>query len=167
MTETIPNRPTGGCASVLERLRALDETQGFAALATNERGRPYSSLIAFALTPDGRRIIFATPRETRKYRNILESRSVSLLVDNRTDVRSRLMDTEAVTVIGRARAVPPGRLWNELAAVLLKKHPDLSGFVQSESTALVAVRATRCIHVGRFQTVSVWSASAPSVRPAG
>ena len=162
MTETIPHRITEGCAPVLERLRAFDETQGFAALATSERGRPYSSLIAFALTPDSRRILFATPRETRKYRNIVESRSVSLLVDNRTDVRSRLMDTEAVTVIGRARAIPPGRLWNELASVFLKKHPGLADFVRSESTALVAVRLTRCIHVGRFQTVSVWRAAAPA-----
>ncbi len=44
-----------------------------------------------------------------------------------------------------------------LAEHFLQKHPDLTHFVRSPTTALVRVAVTRYIHVGHFQEVSQWT----------
>jgi nitroimidazol reductase NimA-like FMN-containing flavoprotein (pyridoxamine 5'-phosphate oxidase superfamily) len=155
-TERIPSKPKTGSAAIPQRLRAFNKNQYFGVLATNNKGRPYTSLIAFVITADQKKVVFATAKETQKFKNLLSTKNVSILIDNRSDVRENLMMIEAITIIGQARHVPGGKIRNELAALFLKKHPDLKNFVQSSTTALIAVRVRRCIHVGKFQTISVW-----------
>jgi hypothetical protein len=102
-------------------------------------------------------MIFATPRKTQKFRNILQARDVSLLIDNRSKMGKKgIMEAEAITVVGVARPLKRGKAWEEMAAMFLKKHPGLEEFIRADTTALVIVETLRCIHVGRFQTVSVW-----------
>jgi uncharacterized pyridoxamine 5'-phosphate oxidase family protein len=153
----IPNKTSKGRVPVLERLKRFNDTQSFGVLATNDKGQPYTSIISFAITPDLKKVIFATPRETLKFRNILNTKKVSILIDNRSNIRGKLMATEAITIIGEARHVLKGKSRNELATMFLKKHPDLEEFVQSDTTALIVVKIAHCIHVGKFQTISVWN----------
>ncbi len=152
----VPDRTQKGVVLVSERLALLDKTEYFAVLATDDDGQPYTSLINFALTPDFKAVIFATPRATRKYRNMKKTKSVALLIDSRSKETKNLMDTEAVTVIGNARPVRRGKAWESLADLFIKKHPDLAAFIQSPSTALMVIDAIQCIHVSQFQTISVW-----------
>jgi uncharacterized pyridoxamine 5'-phosphate oxidase family protein len=153
----IPNKTRNGSVPVSDRLKILNKNQHFGVLATNDSGKPYTSLISFAIAPDLKRVIFATPKDTSKYKNILNTKEVAILIDNRSSTQKKLMATEAVTIIGTARYVRGGKLRDELAAVYLKKHPDLKDFIKSDTTALILVEATRCIHVGKFQTISVWN----------
>jgi nitroimidazol reductase NimA-like FMN-containing flavoprotein (pyridoxamine 5'-phosphate oxidase superfamily) len=159
--EHIPTETKSGLVPVAERLKALDETQYFAVLATNDNNKPYTSLISFAVTPDLKEVVFATPKETRKFQNLLAIKNVSLLIDTRSNRRKKLMETEAITIMGKARQVLRGRNRKWLLEIFLRKHPDLEDFVRSDSTALIAVKVARCIHVGKFQTVSVWRAIGP------
>jgi uncharacterized pyridoxamine 5'-phosphate oxidase family protein len=153
----IPNKTKNGSVPVSDRLKILNKNQHFGVLATNDTGKPYTSLISFAIAPDLKRVIFATPKDTRKYKNILNTKEVAILIDNRSSTQKKLMATEAVTIIGTARHVRRGKIRDELAAIYLKKHPDLKDFIKSDTTALILVEATRCIHVGKFQTISVWN----------
>lgn len=152
----IPSKTRKGFMPVSKRLKVFNETQYFGVLATNDRGQPYTSLISFAITPDLKTIIFATPKDTRKFKNILNTGKVSILIDSRSGTRKNLMTTEAITIIGKARHVLRGKARDELAAIFIKKHPNLEEFVQSDTTALIVVKAKCCIHVGKFQTISVW-----------
>ena len=154
--EAIPSTTRKGSVSVPDRLRELDRTEDFAVLATADKGIPYASLVSFALTPDLKQVIFATPRGTRKYKNIISSRNAALLIDSRSRKKRGLMETEAATIIGNGSPVKKGRTWDGLAAMFIKKHPDLQGFIYSPSTALIVIDIVQCIHVSRFQTVSVW-----------
>jgi nitroimidazol reductase NimA-like FMN-containing flavoprotein (pyridoxamine 5'-phosphate oxidase superfamily) len=154
--EEIPSTTQKGSVSVPDRMQALDRTERFAVLATDDKGMPYASLVSFALTPDLKKVIFATPKDTRKYKNIISSQNTALLIDSRSRKKKGLMETEAVTVIGKGKPVKKGRAWDVLAALFIKKHPGLEAFIHSPSTALIAVDIVRCIHVSRFQTVSVW-----------
>lgn len=154
--EKIPRTTKNGSVAVSDRLKVFNKTQFFAVLATNDNGQPYTSLISFAITPDLTKVIFATPKETRKYKNILNTKSVAILIDNRSNTRKNLMETEAITIIGEAHSVRRGKTRDELAAQFLKKHPELQEFIQSDTTALIVVDAVKCIHVGKFQTISVW-----------
>ena len=86
---------------VPERLREMNHLERFAVLASQEEGRPYASLVAYALSPDLRTVIFATPKNTRKYKNIVKVDHVALLIDNRsTDLP--IAKGEAITLTGRA-----------------------------------------------------------------
>jgi heme iron utilization protein len=155
--EDIPMKTKKGMVSVPERLKAFDKDERFAVLATDDNGRPYASLISYAVTPDLSKVIFATPKKTQKYRNILQAGDVALVIDNRSKVGKKgIMKAEAITVVGIARPLKRGKIWEELAGIFLKKHPGLEEFIRTETTALIVVEATRYIHVGQFQTVSVW-----------
>ncbi|OPY70218.1 MAG: Pyridoxamine 5'-phosphate oxidase [Syntrophorhabdus sp. PtaU1.Bin002] len=155
-TEQVPVTTRKGTVAIPEKLREFDAKEYFGVLATDDAGIPYTSLISYALTPDLKTAIFATPKGTTKYRNILHSPQVALLIDNRSKGKHRLLKTEAITIMGAAKHVRKGKTWEKLAEIFLKKHPDLEAFLNSPTTALVAVQILRCIHVGHFQTLSVW-----------
>jgi heme iron utilization protein len=156
--KSIPARVIRGNISVIERLKYLDETQLHAVIATDSNGQPYTSIISFALIPDKKGIVFATPESTSKYRNILKNSRVSLLIDTRSNTEKDYMSAESITILGNARSVKKGRKWVELTKIFVKKHPGLEEFINSAETKLVFVELTRCIHVSRFQTVSEWVA---------
>jgi uncharacterized pyridoxamine 5'-phosphate oxidase family protein len=154
--EEIPVKTRKGVVSIPERLKVFNKEEYFAVLATDDGGKPYTSLVSYAFTPDMKVVLFATPRNTRKYKNIIRSSYVSLLIDNRSKKKKNLLVTEAITVIGIAKPVRKGKRWNELAAIFLVKHPDLEEFFNSPTTALIAVDVTQCVHVSSFQSVSIW-----------
>ena len=154
----IPDRVKQGSVSVLDRLKKLDEHQLHAVLATDANGQPYTSMIAFALSPGGREIIFATPRRTAKYKNILKNKRVSLLIDTRSNTNKDYMNAESITIVGSARPIRRGKRWDEAERVLTKKHPDLTRVIGSSETKLILVEIRRCVHVTRFQTVTEWIA---------
>jgi hypothetical protein len=155
-TEKIPFTKKSGAVAVPARLLILNNKQRHAVLATDALGQPYTSLVAFALTPDARGILFATPKETAKYKNILGNSNVSLMIDTRTNTLKGYMNAEAVTILGTAMPVRRDRRWKELAEVFIKKHPALSDFVRASSTALIYMTIKKAVHAGRFQTVSEW-----------
>ena len=145
-----------GSVEVAERLRFMNGTQRHAVLSTVSNGQPYTSLVAFAMTPEMKRVVFATPRRTAKYRNILKNNRVALLIDTRSNTDTAYMESEAVTVIGTALPIRRSSKREFFANILMEKHPALKGFIQSKTTAIIVVEAEKCFHTGSFQEVSEW-----------
>lgn len=141
---------------VPERIRSMAGHERFAVLATQGEGRPYASLIAFALSDDLSAAVFATPKDTRKYRLLMDCSSVALLVDTRSRGEADMMKIEAFTAIGTAACLQPGPEWERWAGLLIRRHPHLEPFVRSPGTALFRVDIDRYFHVGRFQEVRRW-----------
>jgi len=154
--QKIPVKVIKGSVSVLDRLRILNKKQRHAVLATDAQGQPYPSLVAYALTPDGKGVLFATPKSTRKYKNILTNNRVSLLIDTRSNTDRAYMGAESITILGKATPVRKGTKRTRLAEILNKKHPRLAEFVCSPETVLIYVEMLHCVHVTQFQTVSEW-----------
>jgi nitroimidazol reductase NimA-like FMN-containing flavoprotein (pyridoxamine 5'-phosphate oxidase superfamily) len=150
----IPTTTRKGTVSVPARIMRLDRTQRHTVLATASGNRPHASLVAFALTPDYHGLLFATPKATTKYRNMIKNSRVSLVIDNRENSKEDYLGAEAITIFGRARQVRQAR--TEMAAILTRKHPALKEFFDASTTALMLVKFERCLHVGRFQTVTEW-----------
>lgn len=156
----LPVLPVSGRAALPERLYALNETQRSAVLATAADQYPYTSMVSFALTPDLKGALFLTPRNTVKYKNLMRSAHVALLMDNRTNTTQDLLGAEAITLIGAAKPVRKGKKRDELLKIFLKKHPKMKAFASAETTALVFIEAERYIHVSQFQAVTVWEVNA-------
>ena len=139
-----------------DRLQSLEKTERYAVLATDSDGQPYTSLIAYALTDDLKGLVFATPKNTSKHKNILRNPRVSVHIDNRCSSDCDYLNTESVTIIGTAHPLRKGRKRTELSAVLMKKHSKLSTFIKSSTTALIYIDVTHYVHVSRFQSISEW-----------
>ncbi len=141
-------------APALERIvRELLSSQRLAVLSTETGGAPYSSLIAFAASPDISTLVFTTARPTRKFSNLSENERVSLLVDNRTNREEDFADAAAATILGTAREAA-GEERESALALLLGKHPYLSSFARSPNCAIFRVEIEAYYVVSRFQSVS-------------
>lgn len=142
----------GNSTEMLERIQDLFQTQSLAVLATQDRGQPYSNLMAFAATPDLKHLIFATTRATRKYANLLADPRVSVLVDNRANDPQDFSRASVVTALGKAWELQ-GRERQEHLQIFLAKHPYLEKFTASPDCALLRVTVEKFILVTRFQEV--------------
>jgi uncharacterized pyridoxamine 5'-phosphate oxidase family protein len=121
----------------LKILKEVISSQYFAVISSIDNRRPYSNLVSFAIANDFKSLIFFTNRNTRKYKNIQESNSVSLLIDNRSNQPSDIAQTVAITVIGNACEELYERTFFE--EVFLARHPELKKFVSNPNSALIHV----------------------------
>jgi nitroimidazol reductase NimA-like FMN-containing flavoprotein (pyridoxamine 5'-phosphate oxidase superfamily) len=112
----------------------------FAVLATESGGQPHASLIA--ITPFGnfRKLIFATYRNTRKYRNLSHNSKVAVLIE-RGDVNMKdPQESIVLTIFGHTEEISIGE--NEAAyQAHLKRHPEMESFMLSSDCALILVIA--------------------------
>ena len=140
-------------SALLALVRELLDSQRSAVLATTQPGgQPYLSLMAFAATQDLKQLILATERDSQKYANLMAEPRVALLIDNRSNVPADTEEAVAVTVLGRAAAVPP-RERDNLLPLFLAKHPHLEAFATSPTCALISVQVDTYIVVQQFQEV--------------
>ncbi|HIJ95676.1 MAG TPA: pyridoxamine 5'-phosphate oxidase family protein [Desulfuromonadales bacterium] len=133
----------------------LDELcsgQQLAVLATNAGKAPYTSLVAFATTPDLHTFYFVTARSTRKWSYLEANRHVSLLIDNRHNTSDDFSQAAAATVLGVAAELHDKARESALAH-FLDKHPGLTEFANSPDTALLQVQVASIYLVTRFQNV--------------
>ncbi|MDI6723202.1 MAG: pyridoxamine 5'-phosphate oxidase family protein [Methanobacterium sp.] len=141
---------------IKDEIRKLLDLENFAVLATQGHGQPYASIISFSASPDFKNIVFATPRETRKFNLLSKSLNVALLIDNRSRMPQSVNRISAVTITGKAKVLDLKER-DEWEGILIKKHPYLKSFVGAPSTAVILVDVYRYFFVRRFQEVMEWS----------
>ena len=112
----------------------------FAVLATESGGQPHASLIAITPFGDFRKLIFATYRNTRKYRNLSHNSKVAVLIE-RGDVNMKdLQESIVLTIFGHTEEISIAE--NEVAyQAHLKRHPEMKSFMLSSDCALILVIA--------------------------
>lgn len=106
-------------------------------LATMGRGAPHTSLMAYAVAPDCRTLYLVSPRQTRKYRNMLENPIVSILIDTRCD--DPLESVRALTVGGTTAVATDGRARKTARELFVDKHPNMIEFIDDPDSVFVAV----------------------------
>lgn len=112
----------------------------FAVLATECNGQPHTSLIA--ITPYGRfrQLIFATYRNTLKYRNLAYNNKVAVLIEGGFVNMKGLKESVVLTIIGHTEEIKIAE--NEAAyQAHLKLHPEMESFMRSSDCALIMVIA--------------------------
>lgn len=133
-------------------LKALFASQQFAVLATQDKGQPYVSLMAFAATDNLKSLVFATDRATRKFTNLLSNTRAAVMIDNRTNQSTDTETATAVTVLGQALEVSGEERERHLAAYV-SKYPHLEEFARSATCALIRIAVESYYVVSRFQEV--------------
>ncbi len=143
------NRPENEISTAIADLL---ENQKLAALSTQRDGHPYTSLMAFAYTPDLKELVVATGKATRKHQNLLQENRVSLLVDNRSNREDDFHAAMALTILGTAGPVHASER-TAYQMLYLERHPYLEQFLAAPSTALIKIMVNHYLLVSRFQKV--------------
>jgi uncharacterized pyridoxamine 5'-phosphate oxidase family protein len=126
--------------TIKEYIEGVIKTSQFAVLATEIGGQPHASLIA--ITPFGnfRQLIFATYRNTLKYRNLSHNSKVALLIENRDADMKDLQGSTVLTIIGHTEEITIAEYESAYEAHL-KRHPEMESFMLSSDCALILVIA--------------------------
>jgi len=131
--------------------------RSFAVLATERDGQPHSSMVAITPLNGFRELIFATYRNTRKFRNLSANDKVAVFIDGRETQRSGtgLHDGVVLTGLGHAHAFSAAE--KEAGySVHLARHPDLESFLNSPDCALIRVSVDAWQVVGAIDDVKWW-----------
>jgi nitroimidazol reductase NimA-like FMN-containing flavoprotein (pyridoxamine 5'-phosphate oxidase superfamily) len=109
-------------------------------LATVSEGRPHCSFMSYATADDCREIYMVTQKATKKYSNLRQNPSVSLLIDSRKDdERSK---TRALTVTGFFQGVASTEQKTQIRQRLLLRHPDLKTFFEEDDAEIIVVKVS-------------------------
>ena len=139
--------------SLEDKLRSLFRSQKLGVLATQEKEKPYTSLIAFASSDDLHQIAFATTKATRKFANISSNSNVSMFIDNRSNKVVDFRKAIGVTAVGSVRQIRKNKN-SKLMKLYLKKHPQLESFLVSSSCAFICMDVKSFYVVESFQNVT-------------
>jgi uncharacterized pyridoxamine 5'-phosphate oxidase family protein len=127
-------------STIKEYIGSILKTSGLAVLATEGNGQPHTSLIAITTFGDFRQLIFATYRNTLKYKNLANNNKVAVLIEREYINLEGLNESTVLTIIGHAKEISIAE--NESAYhAHLKKHPKMESFMLSPDCVLIKVIA--------------------------
>ena len=127
-------------STLKEYIGGILKASGFAVLATEGNGQPHASLIAITPLEDCRQIVFATYRNTLKYRNIENNIKVAVLIESERVNKENLRERIVLTIIGYIKEISTTE--NEAAyQAHLNRHPHMESFMLSPDCALIMVIA--------------------------
>jgi nitroimidazol reductase NimA-like FMN-containing flavoprotein (pyridoxamine 5'-phosphate oxidase superfamily) len=138
-------------SEVSAQIKAILQKTRFGVLATDQKGAPYTTLVAFAVDKKLKNFYFITSKNTRKFYNIQKNNKVSLLIDDRDMHPGQTFRITAITVTGFAEIV--SRPSKKVVNSYISKYPELEEFSKSEATMFLQVKTEKLILVTRFQEV--------------
>lgn len=135
--------------------KALNSVK-LAVLATEHDGQPHTSLVAITPTEDCRRLIFATYRDTLKYRNLKDNPKAALFI-NAADIDEC---NAVLTAVGMAEDVESPEK-NQYLNAHKKRHPELDDFLNSSDCALICITVKSYQIVRGINDIIWWSIDEP------
>jgi nitroimidazol reductase NimA-like FMN-containing flavoprotein (pyridoxamine 5'-phosphate oxidase superfamily) len=125
---------------IKEYIEEVLKASRFAVLATEGDGHPHASLIAITPFGKSRQLIFATYRNTLKYRNLEHNNKVAVLIEGEYVNMNGLNESVVLTIIGHTEEISISD--NEAAyQAHLKRHPEMGSFMLSSDCAIIMVIA--------------------------
>jgi general stress protein 26 len=118
---------------MLEKMKGIVKGNDLCVLATVSEGSPHCSLMSYISDEEGREIYLISQRQTRKYLNLIENPTVSLLIDTREKEKGgRRNYIKALTVNPEKRDV--------IRARFLKSHSHLTDFLNDPGAEIFSIR---------------------------
>jgi nitroimidazol reductase NimA-like FMN-containing flavoprotein (pyridoxamine 5'-phosphate oxidase superfamily) len=117
---------------MIDKIKNLIKQKDTCVLATVSGEEPHCSLMSYVTNEDCREIYMVSLRGTRKYRNMINNASVSLLIDTREDdVGRKRENIKALTVRGTFKNIGDETKRRKVLEKLLERHPNLKDFTGS------------------------------------
>jgi nitroimidazol reductase NimA-like FMN-containing flavoprotein (pyridoxamine 5'-phosphate oxidase superfamily) len=135
-------------------IKELLSTQRLAVVATPSDGQPYTNLVAFACSDSIWDIVFATRKDTNKFRNLSKDPRTSLLIDDRNNSPEDIYRARVVTAMGLSKEILNSER-ERIEKIYLNKHPYLEEFIRDPLCALIKLWVDHYIVVEQFSVVKV------------
>lgn len=126
--------------TIKEYIEAILNTSDFAVLATEGNGQPHVSLIAVTPLLNYRQLVFATYRNTLKYRNLESNSKVAVLMESGAVNEKDPGERTVLTITGHTEEISITKN-QSVYQEHLKRHPELESFMNSTDCALILVTA--------------------------
>lgn len=125
---------------MLEEMLDLLDDHDHCVLATFSGDLPHTSLMAYICDTSEAVVYMVTARDTRKYNNIMENPSVSLMVDTRCETEEDQPESiRALSVDGICRPVVDNGRHTELKLALAQRHPHLVDILEDHEAVVLQV----------------------------
>lgn len=133
-------------------LRQLLHTQRVAALGTlNADGKPFVSMVPFAIEPDSASLIIHVSLLAPHTRNLLTDPAVSLMVMQAEAHGEPVHALPRVSLDGTAtRLKPDGAAWQAARSAYLARFPDAEMMTRLGDFSFFAIQVTEARHVAGF-----------------
>ena len=126
---------------MLEKMQAIVKGNDLCVLATVSEGRPHCSLMSYISDEEGRQIYLISQKQTRKYINLVENPTVSLLIDTREKEKGqRRIYIKALTVSGEFQTINDLGKKDLIRAKFLKRHSHLTGFLSDPGAEIFSIK---------------------------
>ena len=124
-------------------MKAMVRDHDICVLATASEGEPHCSLMAYLPDESCREIYMVTHRNTKKYRNLRENPTISLLIDTRESRPDRnRAEAQALTVAGVFEEMKDSARLAHIQAELLVCHPHLETFMNDPDAVVMCIRVS-------------------------
>lgn len=126
---------------MIELMKRLAKENDICVLATVSGEKPHCSLMAYTTDDDCGEIYMATHRGTKKFKNLMENPSVSLLIDTREEHKgSHRPEAKALTVSGAFERLEDNQKKVWARARLLNRHPHLKEFMDHPDAEVICIK---------------------------
>jgi nitroimidazol reductase NimA-like FMN-containing flavoprotein (pyridoxamine 5'-phosphate oxidase superfamily) len=126
---------------MLETMKDIIRKNNLCVLATVSEGAPHCSLMSYVTDETGHEIYLVSRRDTKKYLNMIQNPSVSLLIDNREEKTGQARSNiKALTVKGKFHTITEPAEKEAIRLRFLKQHPHLIEFLNDHGIEVFAIK---------------------------
>jgi len=126
---------------MLELMKNLAKEKDICVLATVSGAMPHCSLMAYTTDDACTEVYMATYRSTKKFKNLMENPSVSLLIDTREEHKgAHRPEAKAMTVSGTLEKLENEQKKAWARARLLGRHPHLKEFLDHPDAEVLCIK---------------------------
>lgn len=141
----------------INQINNIIKNQKYAVIATQRLNELYTNLVAFLSSNNLKNIYFTTSNKSKKYFNLIENPNISLLIDNRKNSSEDIKNATAITVTGKASILKNDN--ENIKYSFLKKHPQMSNFINSDDSVFIDIQVENYVLVNSFKNISIFDFS--------
>ena len=126
---------------MLEKMKDIVKGNDLCVLATVSEGKPHCSLMSYISDEEGHEIYLISHKQTKKYSNLMENPTVSLLIDTREKEKGqRRIYIKALTVSGEFQTINDSVKEDLIRTKFFKRHPQLTDFLNDPGAEVFSIR---------------------------
>jgi len=126
---------------MLEKMKDIVKGNDLCVLATASEGKPHCSLMSYISDEKGQEIYLISHKQTKKYSNLMENPTVSLLIDTREKEKGqRRIYIKALTVSGEFQTINDSVKEDLIRTKFFKRHPHLTDFLNDPGAEVFSIR---------------------------
>ena len=126
---------------MLEKMKDIVKVNDLCVLATVSEGKPHCSLMSYISDDEGHEICLISHKQTKKYGNLMENPTVSLLIDTREEEKGeKRIYIKALTVSGEFQTIEDPTKRDFIRSKFLKRHPHLKDFLNDPGAEIFSIR---------------------------